>query len=95
MAAKKGKSAAEAVETVKAINKTEAITPVEDIKTEDAATPVKKTDDKNVIRFPKRSFLRFERYARVRDLLGAMLDDDKKYSIEEVDEMLLKEGGKK
>ncbi len=54
-----------------------------------------KTVGKNVIRFPKRSFLRFERYAKVKDLLGAMLDDDKKYSIEEVDEMLIKEGGKK
>lgn len=42
------------------------------------------------IKFPKKSFLRFEKYARVRDLLKAMLEDGESYSIGEVDEMLNK-----
>lgn len=55
-------------------------------------TTAKKT---NEIVFLKRSFLRFDRYAKVRDLLGAVLDDDKKYSIREVDEILKAQGGGK
>lgn len=38
--------------------------------------------------YTKQSFLRFPKYGRYRDLLAAVLDDNKRYSITEVDNIL-------
>lgn len=45
---------------------------------------------KKVRKFSKESILRFEKYSRYRDLLGAVLEDNKRYSVDEVD-LILKE----
>lgn len=49
-----------------------------------------KEKGKEVPKFPKSSLLRFDRYASRRDLLGALLEEEKSYTFEEVDKILQK-----
>ncbi|MCD8090943.1 MAG: hypothetical protein LUD81_10080 [Clostridiales bacterium] len=72
------KTAAEAVtETAE----TTTLETVETVETNKTAKSRERT-------FLKSSIVRFAKYARVRDLLSALLEDGRKYSIREVDEIL-------
>lgn len=50
----------------------------------------KKKTDNNIEKFTKEQFLQSKRYIQDRDILNVLLDDDKKYSFTEVDELLNK-----
>lgn len=50
----------------------------------------KKKTDSNIEKFTKEQFLQSKRYIQDRDILNVLLDDDKKYSFTEVDEILNK-----
>ncbi len=45
----------------------------------------KTTVAESATRFSKEQLLRSQRYAKRRDLLGALLDDGKRYTLKEVD----------
>ncbi len=78
------------------------VTAAEEVITKDAAKAADKAETKSaavtgdtvtkkkVKNFSKQSILRFEKYSRYKDLLGAVLEDNKRYSVDEVD-LILKE----
>lgn len=43
------------------------------------------TAEKTAKRYSKEQLMRSERYSKQRDLLGALLEDDKQYAFDEVD----------
>lgn len=47
-----------------------------------------KTKKENLIKFSKEQFLNAKKYIENRDVLDALLDDDKYYSFDEVDSIL-------
>lgn len=81
MARKKTNEIVEAVESaeVTEVTATAEVTAAE--------VPVAEKKEK---KFTKQSILRFEKYGRYRDLLAAVLEDNKRYSVDEVD-LILKE----
>ncbi len=48
----------------------------------------KKKESVDITRFSKEQFLQTKKYIEDKDILGVLLDDDKMYSFEEVDQIL-------
>lgn len=55
-----------------------------------AEKKAEKTENRVENTYSKDQILASEKYAKRRDLVNALLDDDKEYTIEEVDEMMQK-----
>lgn len=51
------------------------------------STPEEVTEEKKENKFSKKQILSSKRFKERQDAVGAILDDDKKYSIEEVEQM--------
>lgn len=47
-------------------------------------------DKKTIVKYNKKQLLKSKKYEYKRDILNALLDDDKEYTIEEVDKIVNK-----
>lgn len=79
-----------AVETTEEVVTEEVVT--EEVKTEEVATEEVKAEKpskaEKVLKFSKKQFVNSKKFAKRKDILNALLEDNKMYSIKQVEEII-------